>query len=125
VRVSCHPQRRRCNTSLRAAMREIPRCTDPLLPAGEALTTQAAMTRLPPSAPPGLPASVVPPTTFGRRAHDAPAGSRPRTLAVRLDDPAATARSLRAHMEPADFMKLIIFLAEAAADVLRKRNEDP
>ncbi|HSL08858.1 MAG TPA: hypothetical protein VK887_12920, partial [Pseudonocardiaceae bacterium] len=62
---------------------------------------------------------------FGRRAHDAPAGYRPRTLAVRLDDPAATARSLRAHMEPADFMKLIIFLAEAAADVLRKRNEDP
>jgi len=70
---------------------------------------------------------VAPPTTFGRfaqDAHDLPAGYRPRTLAVRLDDPAAAALSLRTHMEPADFMELIIILAEAAADVLRKRKEE-
>jgi hypothetical protein len=97
----------------------------PPLSAGETLTTQAAMTRPPASAPPGPPVTVAPPTTFGRRAHDVPAGYRSRTLAVSLDDPAATARSLHTHMEPADFMELIVLLAEAAADVLRKRNEDP
>lgn len=51
------------------------------------------------------------------------AGYRPRTLSVRLDDPAATARSLRTHMEPADLMQLIQILAEAAAEVLNERKE--
>ena len=47
--------------------------------------------------------------------------SRPATDPVPcpylLDNPAAAARSLRAHMEPADLMELTLILAEAAADV--------
>jgi len=68
----------------------------------------------------GPPACVAPPAQFGRPAQAvgdltskgpvtglcAPAGSRPRTLSVMLDDPVATARSLRHHMQPADLMEL-------------------
>ncbi|MGH3984361.1 MAG: hypothetical protein ACREX8_09770 [Gammaproteobacteria bacterium] len=91
---------------------------------------------------PTAPPSVAPPAEFGRLAKDAPdlhadvfagprfahramvqAGYRPRMLSVRLDDPAAAARSLRTHMEPADLMELIYVLAEAAADVLREQEE--
>jgi hypothetical protein len=35
---------------------------------------------------------------------------------ILLDDPAAAALSLRAHMEPADLMELTLILAETAAD---------
>ena len=49
------------------------------------------------------------------------AGYRPRTLSVALDDPVAVARSLRNHMQPTDLLELIVILAEAAADVARKR----
>jgi len=48
-------------------------------------------------------------------------GYRPRTVSVVLNDPAAAARSLRNHMEPADLMELIVILAEAAADIVGKR----
>jgi hypothetical protein len=46
---------------------------------------------------------------------------------ILLDDPAAAALSLRAHMEPADLMELTLILAETAADALRDRNtpEEP
>jgi hypothetical protein len=82
-------------------------------------------------------ASLAPPAKFGRQASgtrdphvdvlvgqssgQSTTGRRPRTLPVLLDDPAATALSLRTHMEPADLMELILILAEAAADVLRDR----
>jgi hypothetical protein len=92
------------------------------------------------SAPPNR--SLAPPAKFGRLAKDAsdlhtdalagplsvpPAtvedGYRPRTLSVHLDDPAAAARSLQTHMEPAELMELIYILAEAAADVLREQKK--
>lgn len=100
-----------------------------------------------PTAPPSLASappnrSLAPPAKFGRLAKDAshlhadalagplsvpPAmvedGYRPRTLSVHLDDPAAAARSLRTHMEPAELMELTYILAEAAADVLRERRK--
>jgi hypothetical protein len=100
-----------------------------------------------PTAPPSLAStppssSAAPPAKFGRLAKDAPdlhtdvlagplsvppamvqTGYRPRILSVRLDDPAAAARSLRTHMEPAELMELTYILAEAAADALRKRRE--
>jgi len=103
----------------------------------------ATQTALPPpaSAPPPL-APSAPPVKFARRAQDAcaphadvlagqlyehpsmvQAGYQARTLSVLLDDPAAAALSLRAHMEPADLMALILILAETAADVLRERGE--
>jgi len=88
------------------------------------------------------PTCVAPPAQFGRLAqavgdpsidtpmtglpaHPVPrprAGYRPRTLSVVLDDPVAAARSLRNHLEPTDLLKLIVILAEAAADVVRKRT---
>ena len=90
----------------------------------------------PVSAPPSPLTFLVPPVTFGRLAQDirdlhadasagqlsghlatVQTGYRPRTLSVLLDDPAAAALSLRAHMEPADLMELTLILAEAAADV--------
>jgi hypothetical protein len=83
-------------------------------------------------------ASLAPPAKFGRRAQgtrdphadvlgghlsgQSATGCRPRTLAILLDDPAATALSLRTHMESADLMELTLILAEAAADVLRDRE---
>jgi hypothetical protein len=83
-------------------------------------------------------ASLAPPARFGRQAQgtrdphadvlvtqlseQSATGCRPRTLPVVLDDPAATALSLRTHMEPADLMELILILAGAAADVLRDRD---
>ncbi len=111
-------------------------CPQP--PAGEALATQTA---LPPQAPLRPLASLAPPAKFGRPAQDDPragvlderlsgqpvmvhAGCRPRALAVLLDDPAATALSLRTHMEPADLMELILILAQAAADALRERDTE-
>ena len=42
---------------------------------------------------------------------------------TRTIPPTPWARSLRTHMEPADLMELIYVLAEAAADVLREREE--
>lgn len=112
----------------------------PPIPAGEALATRTALPPLA-SAPLSPLASLAPPATFGRPAQDTRdpradvldgrlpeqpamihAGCRPRALAVLLDDPAATALSLRTHMEPADLMELILILAEAAADVLRERD---
>ncbi|HKR52429.1 MAG TPA: hypothetical protein VJT72_23205 [Pseudonocardiaceae bacterium] len=96
-----------------------------------------------PTAPPSLASaspnrSLAPPAKFGRLAQDAsdalvgplpvpPAtvedGYRPRTLSVHLDDPAAAARSLQTHMEPAELMELIYILAEAAADTVRERKK--
>jgi hypothetical protein len=51
------------------------------------------------------------------------AGYRPRTLCLLVDDPAAAALALRNQMKPADLMKLILILAEAAADVVGKRKQ--
>ena len=48
-------------------------------------------------------------------------GRRTPRLSVVLDDPVAVARCLRDHMQPADLVELIVLLAEAAADVVRKR----
>lgn len=79
--------------------------------------------------------SLAPPAKFGRQARSTRdphvdvldgqpvTGHRPRTLAVLLDDPAATARSLRTHMESAHLMELVLILAEAAAGVLRDRDK--
>lgn len=97
---------------------------------------------VPPSVSAPLPlACVAPPAQFGRltqavgdlfvevSAGGLPghpvsrAGYRPRFLSVALDDPVAAAWSLRNHMEPADLMKLIVILAEAAADVVRQRTK--
>jgi hypothetical protein len=95
-------------------------------------TASPSLASTPPSRSPA------PPAKFGRLAKDAPdvlarplsappamvqTGYRPRTLSVHLDDPAAAARSLRTHMEPAELMELTYILAEAAADALRKRKE--
>jgi len=49
-------------------------------------------------------------------------GRRAPTLSVMWDDPVAVARFLRDHMQPADLVELIVILAEAAADVARKRT---
>jgi hypothetical protein len=49
-------------------------------------------------------------------------GRRTRALSVVLDDPVAVARCLRDHMQPADLVELIVLLAQAAADVVRKRT---
>ncbi|MCA1695018.1 MAG: hypothetical protein LC749_09930 [Actinobacteria bacterium] len=80
----------------------------------------------PASAPPSPPVPLAPPEC-GRHAQDAPDPradvlASPRTLSLRLDDPAAAALSLRTHMQPADLMELVVILAEAAADVLRERD---
>jgi hypothetical protein len=48
---------------------------------------------------------------------------QPRTLTVPLDDPAATALSLRTHMQPVDLRELLLLLATAAADTLRDRQQ--
>jgi hypothetical protein len=49
-------------------------------------------------------------------------GRRAPTLSVVLDDPVAVALFLRDHMQPADLVELIVILAEAEADIVRKRT---
>jgi hypothetical protein len=107
----------------------------PRSPAGDVLATR---TSPPPLAPLSPFACLVPPAQFGRRAQDtrdphaevldgrssghSATGCQPRTLPILVDDPVATALSLRTHMEPADLLELTLILAEAAADVLRDRD---
>jgi hypothetical protein len=115
------------------------RHTDPYFLAGETLVTRTGPL-LPASAPSSPPMYLVPPAKFGRARQDAPhhldtptgqltghppigqPQHPPRTLRVLLDDPAAAALSLRAHMQPADLQELLLILATAAADGLRDRQ---
>jgi hypothetical protein len=112
-------------------------------PAGEALATRTAAVEPSISAPLArLPAYVAPPVQFGRLTQGvsdlSAEGPQQGCLGVLCWCPrsatdlapcrwywmtlVAAARSLRNHMEPADLMELIVILAEAAADVVRKRG---